>query len=114
MIHSFINILQKNTTDDYNNFNQLSIKSNDKFEKLSCLYEDNNSNIQYNLLIKLYNKILKKEININKILYEYKKRLLNKEILGYDELNDIKEKKYLRKKLLIQLEKLKIKIDVYK
>jgi hypothetical protein len=114
MIHSFINSLQKNIKNDYNNFNQLSIKSNDKFEKLSCLYEDNDLNTKYNSLIKLYNKILKKEENINQILFQYKIRLLNKEILTNDELNDIKKKKYFRKKLLNQLDEIKIKIDVYK
>jgi hypothetical protein len=40
--------------------------------------------------------------------------LLNKETLTNDEISDIKEKKYLRKELLIQLDELKIKIDVYK
>lgn len=117
MISGFKQILHKNIKKqyyNYNDLNHLSIKSNDKFEKLSCLYEDNNLNNQYNSLIELYNDTLKKEENINQILYQYKNRLLNKETLTNNELNDIKEKKYLRKELLNQLDELKIKIDVYK
>ena len=117
IINNFKNILHKNIKNnyiDYDNYSNLSIKSNEKFEKLSCLYEDDKTNTEYNSLINLYNETLLKEENINNILYEYKKRLLNKEILKNNELNDIKEKKLIRKKLLIKLDELKIKIDIYR
>ena len=98
--------------ENYDKIKNLSIQSNQKFEELSVLYEDNSEyNRNYNKLINIYNNYMKKEIILKEILYKYKNRLLNGEELTTDEKFDIKEKKDLRKQLLIKIDEIKIKLN---
>ena len=99
-------------TENFDKNKNLSIQSNQKFEELSVLYEDDSLyNKNYNKLINIYNNFLKKELIIKESLFNYKTRLLNGEELSLEEKIDIKEKKYLRKEILIKIDEIKIKLN---
>ena len=109
------NVFNNNYNDINENYDinkNLSIQSNQKFEELSVLYEDDSLyNKNYNHLINIYNNYLKKELIIKESLYNYKTRLLKGEELNIEEKKDIKEKKDLRKELLIKINEIKIKLN---
>ena len=84
--------------DDYDINKNLSIQSNQKFEELSILYEDDSLyNKNYNKLINIYNDYIKKELVLKENLFVYKTRLLKGEELNIEEKKDIRSKKDLRK-----------------
>ena len=98
--------------DDYDINKNLSIQSNQKFEELSILYEDNSLyNKNYNKLINIYNDYIKKELVLKENLFVYKTRLLKGEELNIEEKKDIKSKKDLRKHLLLKIDEIKIKLN---
>ena len=98
--------------DDYDINKNLSIQSNQKFEELSILYEDNSLyNKNYNKLINIYNDYIKKELVLKENLFVYKTRLLKGEELNIEEKKDIRSKKDLRKHLLLKIDEIKIKLN---
>ena len=97
---------------DYDINKNLSIQSNQKFEELSILYEDNSLyNKNYNKLINIYNDYIKKELVLKENLFVYKTRLLKGEELNIEEKKDIRSKKDLRKHLLLKIDEIKIKLN---
>ena len=103
-----VNVLVENFDKNKN----LSIQSNQKFEELSVLYEDDSLyNKNYNKLINIYNYYLKKELILKESLFNYKIRLQNGDNLSLEEKKDIKQKKDLRKELLIKIDEIKIKLN---
>ena len=98
--------------DDYDINKNLSIQSNQKFEELSILYEDDSLyNKNYNKLINIYNDYIKKELVLKENLFVYKTRLLKGEELNIEEKKDIRLKKDLRKNLLLKIDEIKIKLN---
>ena len=98
--------------DDYDINKNLSIQSNQKFEELSILYEDDSLyNKNYNKLINIYNDYIKKELVLKENLFVYKTRLLKGEELNIEEKKDIRSKKDLRKNLLLKIDQIKIKLN---
>ena len=98
--------------DNFDKLNNLSIKSNEKFEELTILYEKETLyNKEYNKLIKQYNYLVLKEKKIINDLKNYREKLVNNEVLTNTEKIDLKDKKILRKKYINKIDNIKIKIN---
>ena len=107
-----LNFTNDELIDEYDINKNLSIQSNQKFEELSILYEDDSLyNKNYNKLINIYNDYIKKELVLKENLFVYKTRLLKGEELYIDEKKDIRSKKDLRKNLLLKIDQIKIKLN---
>ena len=107
-----LNFTNDELIDEYDINKNLSIQSNQKFEELSILYEDDSLyNKNYNKLINIYNDYIKKELVLKENLFVYKTRLLKGEELNIEEKKDIRLKKDLRKNLLLKIDQIKIKLN---
>ena len=107
-----LNFTNDELIDEYDINKNLSIQSNQKFEELSILYEDDSLyNKNYNKLINIYNDYIKKELVLKENLFVYKTRLLKGEELNIEEKKDIRSKKDLRKNLLLKIDQIKIKLN---
>ena len=110
-----LNFTNDELIDEYDINKNLSIQSNQKFEELSILYEDDSLyNKNYNKLINIYNDYIKKELVLKENLFVYKTRLLKGEELNIEEKKDIRSKKDLRKNLLLKIDQIKIKLNINK
>ena len=84
-----LNFTNDELIDEYDINKNLSIQSNQKFEELSILYEDDSLyNKNYNKLINIYNDYIKKELVLKENLFVYKTRLLKGEELNIEEKKD--------------------------